>query len=105
MSHDQAHITDTSNVHVNRKEYWVIFLMLFALTVLEVGVVFIPGIAKAHLIAVLVIMALVKAALVSLFFMHLNHETKIVRWGVIGPLMIPFLYAAALVADAMVRLL
>jgi len=104
QDHDQAHITDTSRVHVDRKEYWFIFLMLFILTVLEVGVVFVEGISKGHIVAVLTIMALVKAALVGLFFMHLNHETKIVRWGVILPLMVPFFYAAVLIADAIVRL-
>ena len=102
--HGQPHITDTSNVHVDRKEYWFIFFLMFVLTVLEVGVVFVPGISKFNLIAILVIMALVKAGLVGLFFMHLNHDTKIVRWGVIIPLLIPFFYAAVLIADAIVRL-
>jgi caa(3)-type oxidase subunit IV len=104
MSNDQPHVTDISRVHIDRKEYWFIFITLFVLTVLEVGVVFVPGIPKPHLIAVLVIMALVKAALVGLFFMHLNHETKVVRWGVIIPLMLPFFYAAVLIADAIVRI-
>ena len=102
--HGQAHITDTSHVHVDRKEYWFIFFVLFVLTVLEVGVVFVPGISKAHLVAVLVIMALVKAGLVGWFFMHLSHDTPVVRWGVIIPLLIPFFYAAVLIADAIVRL-
>jgi caa(3)-type oxidase subunit IV len=104
MSSEHAHITDTSRVHVDRKEYWFIFFMLFVLTVLEVGVVFVPGIAKGHMIAVLVVMALVKAALVFMFFMHLNHETKVIRLGILLPLGIPFFYAAVLIADAMVRL-
>ena len=104
QDHGQVRVTDTSRVHVNRKEYWFIFLMLFVLTVLEVGVVFVPGIAKGHLIAVLVMMALVKVGLVALFFMHLNHETKVLRWGVMLPLSVPFFYAAVLVSDAIVRL-
>lgn len=96
--------TDTSNVHINRKEYWAIFFLLFALTVLEVGVVFVPGIAKAALIAALVGMALVKAALVGWFFMHLSHDTASIGNGVLISLMIPFFYAFVLIAEALWRL-
>ncbi len=96
--------TDTSHVHVDRKEYWVIFSMLFVLTVLEVGVVFVPGIAKAMLISALVLMAVVKAGLVGLFFMHLNHETQMIRWGVIAAMAVPFFYAVVLIAEALWRL-
>lgn len=97
--------TDTSHVHVNRKEYWTIFVVLFVLTVMEVGVVYVPGIPRGALIAALSLMALVKAGFVGLFFMHLGHETTWVKWSVIVPLMIPFFYAAVLVAEAVWRLL
>ena len=52
--------TDTSNVHINRKEYWTIFFLLFVLTVLEVGVVFVPGISNFLLIVALVLLAIVR---------------------------------------------
>jgi caa(3)-type oxidase subunit IV len=96
--------TDTSNVHINRKEYWTIFFLLFVLTVLEVGVVFVPGIANGPLIASLVGMALVKAALVGWFFMHLSHDTASIRNGVVISLLIPFFYAFVLIAEALWRL-
>ncbi len=50
-------------------------------------------------------MALVKAVLVALFYMHLNHETKIIRWSVLVPLCFPPLYAVVLIAEAGWRLL
>jgi caa(3)-type oxidase subunit IV len=96
--------TDTSHVHVDRKEYWTIFLLLALLTALEVGGVFIPGIAKASLIAVLVGMAIVKAVMVGWFFMHLSHDTPLVRNTVLYGMSIPAFYAVVLIADALWRL-
>ena len=97
--------TDVSHVHINRKEYWVIFALLFILTIAEVLVVEVPGISKELLLSALVLMALAKAALVGLFYMHLGHETSILKNSIIISLMIPFFYAAVLVAEAMWRYL
>ena len=69
MSTETGHLTtDTSHIHVDRKEYWFIFGMLSMLTALEVAVVYVPGIAKGLLISALTLMALAKAGLVGLFF-------------------------------------
>ena len=100
----EPRMTDTSRVHVSKKEYWVIFVVLAVLTVLEVGMVQVPGIGKMALIIGLVLMALAKAGLVGLFFMHLKHETTVVRWGVFIPLSVPFFYALVLVTEAAWRL-
>jgi caa(3)-type oxidase subunit IV len=96
--------TDTSNVHINRKEYWTIFFLLFVLTVLEVGVVFVPGISNFLLISALVGLAIVKAAMVGWFFMHLSHDSASIRNGVIISMAIPFFYAFVLIAEALWRL-
>jgi caa(3)-type oxidase subunit IV len=96
--------TDTSHVHVNRKEYWFIFGMLSLLTALEVGVVYVPGIGKGLLISALTIMAVAKAGLVGFFFMHLNHETTVLRRSVFIAMGIPFFYALVLIAEALWRL-
>jgi caa(3)-type oxidase subunit IV len=84
--------------HINRKEYWTIFGTLFALTVLEVGVVYM-GIPKTPLFIALSGLAIVKATLVGLFFMHLKHETKILRRSVAIPMSIPAFYALVLIAE------
>ena len=96
--------TDTSHVHINRKEYWIIFLLLFVLTLLEVGVVFVPGIAKPMMITALVGMALVKACMVGWFFMHLSHDAASIRNGVAICMGMPFFYAFVLIAEALWRL-
>ena len=90
---------------VNRKKYWQIFAWLSVLTVLEVGVVYIPGISISALVSCLVLMAIAKAALVAYHFMHLSHETKMVRNGVAFCLSIPAIYAIALIGEAAWRLL
>jgi caa(3)-type oxidase subunit IV len=88
----------------DRREYFVIFGVLFVLTVLEVVVAQIPGISKVLMGTALVGLALAKAACVGLFYMHLKHETRILRVGVAIPLAAPALYAFALIADAAWRL-
>ena len=97
--------TDTSNVHVSRKEYWVIFGLLFVLTVLEVGIVYVPGIGKGLMVSALVLMAVTKAGLVGLFFMHLKYDAPVLRYTVMVPMSFPFLYALVLIAEAAWRLL
>jgi cytochrome c oxidase subunit 4 len=89
----------------HRKVYWKIFVWLFVLTVLEVGLVYVPGISKPMLVAGLVGMALVKAALVGLFYMHLNDESTGLKWTVAIPMAIPAFYAFVLIAEAAWRYL
>jgi caa(3)-type oxidase subunit IV len=84
--------------HVNRKEYWTIFVVLFVLTILEVGVVY-AGVPKTPLFLALCSLAVVKAACVGLFFMHLKYETKILRRTVAIPMSIPAFYALILIAE------
>ena len=84
--------------HINRKEYWMVFGALFVLTILEVGVVY-AGVPKTPLFLALSGLALVKASLVGLFFMHLKHETKILRRTVAIPMSIPAFYALILIAE------
>ena len=91
-----------SKSHVNRKEYWTIFAILFVLTVLEVGVVYL-GMAKTPLFVALTGLALVKATCVGLFFMHLKHETPILRRSIAIPMSLPGFYALILIAEGVWR--
>jgi caa(3)-type oxidase subunit IV len=84
--------------HVNRKEYWTIFVVLFVLTILEVGVVYM-GVPKTPLFIALSGMALVKATCVGLFFMHLKYESPILRRSVAIPMSIPAFYALILIVE------
>ena len=85
------------------KEYLVIFVILAVLTLLEV-VLAQMGISK-HLLAVaLVGLALTKAAIVALYYMHLKSETKVLKLTVAIPLAAPTIYAIVLMTEAAWRL-
>jgi cytochrome c oxidase subunit IV len=67
---DHAH--SEHKAHANP---WVVFAVLAALTVVEI-VITLPqvGLAKATVTPILIAMALVKASLVAMYYMHLRYE-------------------------------
>ena len=87
-----------------RRGYLRVFLTLVVLTAAELGLVYVPGIAHTALIAGLVLLALAKAALVLLFFMHLAGETRALKLTVPLPFLLPALFALVLMSDAVWRL-
>ena len=56
--------------------YMLIWLFLFILTVAEVLVAFVSHMPKAILILVLLVLAVWKALLVALYYMHLKFEPR-----------------------------
>ena len=95
----------SSAARASRKQYWLIWLYLLVLTLAEVGVANISSLSKSWVVSALLLLAVVKAALVGLFYMHLAHETNVLRWTVVVPMTTPVLYAAVLMAEASWRLL
>lgn len=83
--------------------YLRVFAVLCLLTAAEIGVVYVPGIGRALLIAALTLMALAKAALVLIYFMHLGSETRGLKLTVLIPFALPALFAAVLMAEAVWR--
>ena len=59
-------------------QYIKVALVLFGITALEVAVYYISGL-KDVLIPILLTMAIVKFALVALYFMHLRFDSKLFR--------------------------
>ncbi len=90
--------------HVDRKHSLLIWVYLLVLTILEVGIVFIPGIDPTLLIIGLVGMACAKAALVCYYYMHLKWETDALKWTIFIPMLTPAIYAVVLVLEAIYRL-
>jgi cytochrome c oxidase subunit 4 len=80
--------------------YLRVFAVLAVLTGAEIAVVYVPGIARGLLIGALLLLALAKAALVLLYFMHLRHETRGLRLTVLVPFALPALFAVVLMAEA-----
>ena len=72
-----AHASDDISKHV--KTYYMVFGALMALTIITVGVSYLH--LPTHLaIVVALFIATIKGSMVALFFMHLNHERKIIYW-------------------------
>jgi cytochrome c oxidase subunit 4 len=78
--------------------YIVIFWWLLALTIMEVGVIFMP--LTRVLVAILLVgMALSKASLVAMYFMHLKFELRTLGLIAVTPLLLCVLLVFALLPD------
>jgi caa(3)-type oxidase subunit IV len=83
--------------------YMAIFYLLAVLTVGEIAVVFLPhyvGISKFAVGVLLCAFALVKAALVAMYFMHLKFETRTLGLIALTPLAIATLLVFVILPDA-----
>lgn len=86
--------TDHSETSIYVRVFW----WLFVLTVVEISVVFMP-MAKLLINMALVILALVKASLVALYFMHLRFERRTLALVALTPLLLGVLLVFALLPD------
>jgi cytochrome c oxidase subunit 4 len=86
-------------------QYLVAFAVLCGLTLVELGVLRSLGIPRRAAVVALVGIAVAKAALIALFYMHLRYETRILRLTVLGPLVAPGIYGLLLMADTAWRFL
>ena len=77
----------TTAAHHEEPNYNAIFFYLLILTILEVGATYLPF-GKVVVGALLVAMALGKAALVAMFFMHLRFEKTTLGVIAVTPLFI-----------------
>jgi cytochrome c oxidase subunit 4 len=83
--------------------YMAIFYLLAVLTVGEIAVVFLPhyvGISKLAVGVFLCAFAIVKAALVAMYFMHLKFETRMLGLIAVTPLAIATLLVFVILPDA-----
>jgi cytochrome c oxidase subunit 4 len=89
----------------NIREYMVIFAALAVLTVVEVAVTR-PELHVPHgpMTLALIGLALTKAAIVALYYMHLKHETRVLKLTVAIPMAAPTIYALVLISEAAWRL-
>jgi len=73
--------------------YMAIFYWLFGLTVAELAVSYM-GLPKSFAVALLVALAIAKAALVAMYFMHLKYEVRTLGLIAITPavLLVMFLF-------------
>ena len=74
-------MSETTHAEPN---YLGVFWWLLALTILEVAVVYMP-IAKMVIAIMLVTLAVTKAALVAMYFMHLKFERRTLALVALSP--------------------
>ena len=89
--------TETAHSHPN-PNYKAVFWSLFVLTIMEITVARSP-LARLIIILGLVFLAVVKAALVALFYMHLKFEKLIIYLIVAFPLLLAAILTVMVVLD------
>ena len=73
-----AHVSDDVSKHV--KTYFMVFGALMVFTAITVGVAYLH-LPTHETILVALTIATIKGSLVALFFMHLNHERKLIYYA------------------------
>jgi len=80
--------------------YVLTWLWLLVITALEIGVV-LAGLPRGLLVALLVVLALLKASLIAAYFMHLRYERLNLVFVVVVPLVLVVLLFAGVARDAL----
>jgi len=88
-------MADKGHQHPN---YMAIFWYLAILTVVEIGVIYLP-LGKFTIGVLLCALAVTKAALVAMYFMHLRFEALTLGWIAMTPLAIATLLTFVLLPD------
>jgi caa(3)-type oxidase subunit IV len=84
--------------HHEQPNYMGVFWWLLVLTILEIAVIYAP-IAKMAIALLLIGMALTKASLVALYYMHLKFERRTLGIIALTPLALCVLLVFALTPD------
>lgn len=81
------------------KAYMVVFGSLAVLTLIEVAIPLYFDFPKMMQIIILVALALWKALLVALYYMHLRFEPKRLKWMVVAPLPLALILVLAVLTE------
>lgn len=87
-----------------RREVGRVFAAVVLVTLVEIGVSRLRT-SRNAIVGALLLLAMLKAWLVGMFFMHLRHETHVMRRTVFWPLLGFGLYGIGLVLDGIWRAL
>ncbi len=79
--------------------YVGVWFYLAVLTAVEIGVAFLSHLPKAVLMLALVLLAIWKALLVALYFMHLRFESNRLRIMAIAPLPLAVILVLAVITE------
>ena len=87
----------TATTH-DEPNYMGVFWWLLVLTLLELGVIYMP-VHRLAILALLVVLAITKAALVALYFMHLKFERLTLGLIAISPFVLCLFLILMLLPD------
>ena len=90
-------MTEETTVEHKKPNYYLVWLYLLILTVAEVTVAFVSNLPETVLIVALLALALWKAALVAMYYMHLKFEPPRLIVMVLAPIPLAILFAATVV--------
>ncbi len=82
----------------NHPNYILVWFALAVMTAVEVGVTFLSW-SKTTLIIVLLALAVWKAILVALYFMHLRFEQRPLRILAVAPIPLAFILVLAVITE------
>ena len=74
-------------IAAEERTYFRVFFLLGVFTMLEVGVIYMP-IPHFAIVSTLVILAVVKATLVAMYYMHLATEKTTLKWIALTPMIL-----------------
>lgn len=86
----------------NEPNYMGVFWWLLILTIIEIGVIYMP-LAKMVIAILLVSLAISKAALVALYFMHLKFERRTLGLVALSPFVLCVFLILMLMPDIFPR--
>ena len=84
--------------HFAHPNYWLVWAGLAVLTLVELGVAFLPW-SRALIVFTLVVLAVWKALMVALYFMHLRFEKNRMRIFAIAPLPLAVIIVIAVMTE------
>ena len=82
--------------------YMGVFWWLLALTIIELGVIYLP-MSKMAIAIMLIVLAVTKAVLVALYFMHLKFERITLGWIALSPFILCVFLILMLLPDIFPR--
>ena len=91
----------TTTTH-EEPNYMGVFWWLLILTIIEIGVIYLP-IAKLAIAIMLIVLAVTKAALVALYFMHLKFERTTLGLVALSPFILCVFLILMLLPDIFPR--
>jgi cytochrome c oxidase subunit 4 len=84
--------------HFEHPNYWMVWAGLAVLTMVELGVAFLPW-SRRLIVVLLIGLAVWKALLVALYFMHLRFEKNRMRIFALAPLPLTVIIVVAVLTE------